>query len=373
MERVTKSIRFYCRESKKDRKGYSPLEMSVTINGERVFIAIPQKFRPGDFNQKRQPKYITDYVDSWRIRLTQIEGEMVIAGIPLTPDNLKRLIRSGGVQSCKLSDVISGFMTDLKHRAECPVYRKYEMVYERLVRELGDKEIKEVTNGEIARFYTGLCQDYKPQTSAGMMQKIRSLFKYALAEGKITRNPCEGIRVSRGKTVIDFITPGEIEMLCKADLANDALQRTLDVFIFMCASGLAYADVARLTREDMNVTENGTFFLNKTRKKTGTSFTTVILPFGVEVWKKYDGVLPVLTNQKMNLNLRIIEDVLGFKKHLHCHCARHSFAMLLLNSGIRIETVAEALGHRDIKVTMQHYARIQQSTVLNEVSALFAK
>lgn len=373
MERVTSSVTWYCRSSKCDRNGMAPIEASVTINGKRTFMNLPLKVRPSEFNGKKQPKYIRDFIDAWRIRLIETETEMVSNGIPLTPENLKRIVRSGGVVSCKVSDVVRDFLTELKHRAECAVYRKYEMTYERLIEHIGDKEIKEVTNGDVQRFYAWLQERYKPQTSSGMFQKVRSLFKYAVADGKITRNPCEGIRVSRGKVNIDFLTPEEIEMLCNAEIGNDALQRTLDVFLFMCSTGLAYADVSRLGRDDVNVTDDGTYFINKTRKKTGTEYTTVVLPFGVRIWNKYDGNLPVLSNQKMNLNLRMIEDILGFRKHLHSHIARHSTAMLLLNSGIRIETVAEALGHRDIKVTMNHYAKIQQSTVIREVSALFGK
>ena len=373
MERVTSSVAWYCRESKCDKKGMAPIEASITLNGRRTFMSLPLKVRPSEFNQKRQPKHIRDFIEAWRIRLIEIETEMVANGIPLTPENVKRLVRSGGVLSCKISDVSGEFLTELKHRAECAVYRKYEMTFDRLLQRVGDKEIKEVTNGDVQRFYAWLQEQYKPATSSGMFQKVRSLFKYALAEGKITRNPCEGIRVSRGKVRIDYITEADIDLLIKSDIGNEALQRTLDVFIFMCATGLAYCDVARLRKEDVSVTDDGTFFINKTRQKTGTEYTSVVLPFGVSVWEKYDGVLPVLTNQKMNLNLRLIEQITGIKTHLHCHCARHSFAMLLLNSGIRIETVAEALGHRDIKVTMNHYARIQQSTVIREVSALFAK
>ncbi len=47
----------------------------------------------------------------------------------------------------------------------------------------------------------------------------------------------------------------------------------------------------------------------------------------------------------------------GINKHITWHCARHTFAMLLLNDyGEQITTVSELLGHSDLKTT-QRYAK----------------
>lgn len=368
--RTTSSVQFYCRESKSDKKGMSPIEASITLNCSRVFMSLPVKVRPGEFNVRKRPRHIERYLDEWRVKFVEMQSELMANGIPVTAENLKKMVRSGGVISCKLSDVSREFLNDLKHRAECPVYRKYELVFQRLIEDLGDVEVNTVTNGQLIRHYELMKKAYKPQTSASMFQKVRSLFKFAVSEGKIRTNPCEGIKVSRGKMEISYLTMEEIDYIYHAELQNESIERTRDVFVFMCCSGLAYADVSRLRPEDMRIDEDGTHYIMKTRQKTGVTYTSVVLPFGVEIWEKYHGVLPVLSNQKINLNLKMFESLIGLKKHISCHVGRHSFAMLLLNSGVRLETVAAALGHSNTQVTQQHYARLTTNTVVREITGI---
>ena len=50
------TFNFYCRESKMDKKGYSPIEISIIIDGSRTFIALPRKERPVDFKKAMESK-----------------------------------------------------------------------------------------------------------------------------------------------------------------------------------------------------------------------------------------------------------------------------------------------------------------------------
>ena len=60
------NVNFYCRESKTTKNGTSPLEIGININGTRKFVSLPFKCFPQEFNRKRQPKEIQDYVASMR-------------------------------------------------------------------------------------------------------------------------------------------------------------------------------------------------------------------------------------------------------------------------------------------------------------------
>lgn len=50
----------------------------------------------------------------------------------------------------------------------------------------------------------------------------------------------------------------------------------------------------------------------------------------------------------------------GIEKHITWHCARHSFAVNLLNNGANIKTVASLLGHAGLKHT-EKYTRAVDS------------
>lgn len=59
----------------------------------------------------------------------------------------------------------------------------------------------------------------------------------------------------------------------------------------------------------------------------------------------------------------------GIDKHITFHCARHTCATLLLNSGVDIYTVKEILGHTDIGTTMQ-YAKVVDKTKREAVNSI---
>ncbi len=80
-------------------------------------------------------------------------------------------------------------------------------------------------------------------------------------------------------------------------------------------------------------------------------------------------LLPVLSNQKTNAYLKEIGNICGIKKNLTTHLARHTFATLMLNNGVPIETVSKMLGHTNLKTT-QIYAKVLSSKVSNDMQAL---
>ena len=47
--RNTFDIAFYCRSSRMNKNGIAPIEMSVSLNGERAFVNLPMKAEPGKF------------------------------------------------------------------------------------------------------------------------------------------------------------------------------------------------------------------------------------------------------------------------------------------------------------------------------------
>lgn len=50
--RTTLNISYYCRNSKKDKKGLAPVEASLIICGQRKFVNLPFKCDPEEFNKK---------------------------------------------------------------------------------------------------------------------------------------------------------------------------------------------------------------------------------------------------------------------------------------------------------------------------------
>ena len=60
MTKNTANLSFYCRESKKNKDGKAPIELSLIINGERCYIQLPRKESPNEFQRAVSAKKNND-------------------------------------------------------------------------------------------------------------------------------------------------------------------------------------------------------------------------------------------------------------------------------------------------------------------------
>tara|TARA_R110002049_G_scaffold108158_2_gene256246 strand:+ start:290 stop:1423 length:1134 start_codon:yes stop_codon:yes gene_type:complete len=177
----------------------------------------------------------------------------------------------------------------------------------------------------------------------------------------------------------EFLTQEEIQKIIDKELRMERLDQVRDIFIFCCFTGLAYADVKKLTKDDVVIGVDGEQWIKTRRTKTDTRSNIPILPIAQTIIEKYKDnelmkiknvVLPVLTNQKMNAYIKEIADLCGITKNLTFHLARHTFATTVtLSNGVPIESVSKMLGHTNLKTT-QHYAKILDMKVSKDMEIL---
>ena len=178
------------------------------------------------------------------------------------------------------------------------------------------------------------------------------------------------MRISRGKsTSIKFLREQERNAIEALEL-RDGHDVARDMFIFSCYTGLAYSDLVKITKDDIE--EDGDkMMIQDRRQKTGSEYKIVLLPKAIEILKKYDFNLNRLTNQKCNEYLKTIAHMCKIKINLTMHVGRHTFATWALKKGVPIEVVSKMLAHADISTT-QIYAKILQEEVDKGYDTLMA-
>jgi len=150
------------------------------------------------------------------------------------------------------------------------------------------------------------------------------------------------------------------------------LERARDLFVFCAYTGLSYSDSQIFDFNTMTEKQDGLYFIDGKRVKTGHTFFTPILPPALDVLKKYGYVVPKISNQKANDFLHVIEARMKLNKPMTVHVARHSFATLLMTNDVPVENIARMLGHTNIKTT-QIYAHILKTTIGRHALAVAAK
>lgn len=379
MTRLTSSLTFYCRNCKKDKKGLSPIEASIIISGQRTFINLPRKERPEEFKRQTDTRKDTDikrYLEEVRTLFNHYQTELLQQGQPITPQNLKDAFKNGGVASYTIESLFNDFLTHTRKRIDHDLtygaYQKYEYVRNLFYKHIDKKkEVSTITCSVIDSFYVYLQQHYNTATSASHMTRLKTIITYGIDDGHLKINPFKNVKVKHGKKKIEFLTEEELDRIYKLEIDNKSLEDIRDTFILQAATGLAYVDLLNLKKEDIRITEDGTHYITKTRHKTDSEYTTVVLPMGVEVLKRHNYEIKVISNQKYNLFLKTIQGLANIKTNLTTHLARKTFCCLLLNRGVSINTVARCAGHQDIKITRSYYATLQESTVIKEVKEAF--
>lgn len=364
--RNTFNVNFLCRPSKVNKLGLAPIELSIIINGNRTIITLPMKVNPQDFQKaitSKRMNSIKQYISEINQQILTAETELIRQNVSVTPDSLKNQLFK---KEYTIKDLFTDFLKTLK--ASKVVYRRYELIGEMFSKFIQpNKPVTEITNAVVSGFYAELNGKYESTTAAGMISKLKTVVKFGLDNNRLKINPFNGIKINKKTKEVEFLTESEIQRIRNKEMIG-RLSQVRDLFIFQCFSGLSYSDMAGLCKEDYQFSENQ-IFIKKNRIKTGVTYTAVLFPEAIEILKKYDYQLPIISNQKMNGYLKEIGDICGIKKPLHSHIGRHTFATMALNRGLSIEVVSKMLGHSNVKQTM-HYAKLIDETVLKAVANL---
>lgn len=376
MCRTTFNLNIYCRKSKADKKGVAPLELSIIINQKRCFINLPYKAKPEEFNKKRRPAELQEYVNITMGNINNILNDMARYGIPVTAENLRGYLRTGGFKPYSIEDLFSDYLKMVKDRIDVDItyssYVKYSKVCELFYNYIDKKqEVTTITPAVIQQFYINLQKKYNPATSASYISKIKTVIMFGMDNDKIKINPFQGLKVHRERKPIDYLTNAEISALKQAKIDNTSLSAVRDAFLLQVYSGLSYIDLEHLTKEDIKITDDGTHYIQKPRVKTGVEYTAIILKDGVDILKRNNYQLKVISNQKMNTYLKQVMVIAGIDHKLTTHLGRKTYGHILLNSGVRLEVVAKNLGHSSSKTTAKYYAEVTTDTIINEVTAVF--
>lgn len=367
---------FICRASKADRNGLSPVELSIIINSKRTYLALPLKVSSSVFSKKMNSKKnneILEYTAEVRTKLNKYINEMMMKDIAITAASIKEYFKIGGTHSFTLSTLHNEFLAYYAKKAEAKtvtsnVVRKYELALDKFIAFVGDIEISNVTSQMLEEFKVELLsQQYEQTTVAHIMSKLKTAFTYAEKTGNLKLNPFFNITIGKNYKEVEKLDKEELEVIKRKSFVG-RLDKVRDLFLFQAATALAYCDMANLVQSDIQC-EDGMYFVRKARQKTGVVFFTVLNEEAMNILKKYDYHLPILSNQKYNSYLKEIADICNINKSLHSHIARHTCATQLLNDGMPIEIVAKVLGHTNTRQTM-HYAKLMDKTVLKEFKRL---
>lgn len=204
-------------------------------------------------------------------------------------------------------------------------------------------------------------------------KNLKAILKQALRSKLIDENPYQYFKVEAAKGNRMRLSLEELKVLKNLTLPDEHrnLEKVKDMFLFGCYTGLRFSDMQNLKWKDIDFAESK---IELTMVKTSNNIRIALIPDVIQILqnlRKYQlresYVFKRITNQAMNRSLKVIMGLVGTKKRITFHCARHTFATIHLEVGTNIYQVKDLLGHQSIADT-QIYAKNLQESIDNSMA-----
>ncbi len=252
--------------------------------------------------------------------------------------------------------------------------RMVEIALKRFIDFLNDtpeysKYVKRIKPEQITKDMVEDFTEYLQGRSVGegaksIYARFKKVIKYAIEHDVMVKNPCTGISIKVDDQQLrkEVLSPEEIQQLIAThyEHENPNIRRA---FILCLYCGLRFCDVKDLTFANVDHS-NKLLKFEQSKTKGHSASSGVVIPLNDGILKligepsdpdKRDEVIFPLPSYEMCLKaLRHWVKRAGINKHISWHCARHSFAVNILNNGANIKTVASLLGHSGLKHTEKY-------------------
>jgi site-specific recombinase XerD len=209
------------------------------------------------------------------------------------------------------------------------------------------------------------------------LERFKKMVAWAKVLQWITVDPYDNYQLNLKRYKRPKLTIEELMTIEAKEFNTSTLLYIKDLFLFSCYTGLAYADVMALSRDNFEIDHDGQLWCKIYRQKSEELSSVPVLNVAAMLMEKYKNnpkslntgkVFPYVSNQDVNRNLKIIGEVCGIEKYMSFHLGRHTFATAVtLKNGVPIETVSKMLGHKKITTT-QIYAEVDEAKIASDMS-----
>lgn len=237
----------------------------------------------------------------------------------------------------------------------------------------------QIDKAMIMAFIDYLQSRFKGEGAHTLYARFKKMIKAAVEADIMRKNPCNGviIKIDSGSLKKDVLSIEEIQTLISTHYQgeNTDIRRA---FIFCLYCGLRWCDVKDLTFANVDYS-NMMLKFEQVKTKGHSSASSVIIPLNeglihligtpTDNCNLTEKIFPLPSHTMCLKALRHWVSRANISKHITWHCARHSFAVNILNNGANIKTVASLLGHSGLKHT-EKYTRAVDSLKQEAINSL---
>lgn len=391
--RSTFAVLFYINRTKVRKDGMCQLLCKVSIDAEWVQIGTKVSVNPNIWNPEKGwadgrsenavtvNRAIDDLTNEITGHYLRIKNSLGF----ITAELVKNAVKGIGQKPLTLLALFREHNEEFKKRVGIDriqeTYDSYQRSYKHLSAFIQKKKgVEDVTLRSLDRvFYDDFelflrtDRNLKPKSVHEHLYRLKKLTMRAVSQGTLRRDPYCRLHPELPKRKSRHMKLEDLKTLMTTPVEKPQLQFVRDI-IFSTFTGLAYADLKKLSTNDITQAEDGTWWIHIHRQKTDTLSSVRLLDIPLQIIEKYrsqrtgDKVFNVYERSYFIVLTRELGKVYGFD--LTFHQARHNFGThITLSLGVPIETVSRMMGHTSISTT-QLYAQVTDNKVDEDMKKL---
>ena len=386
------NVGFFIKRTKLLSNREAPVYMKITSGGKRVDLGINRSVDPDQWESNacvvsgnsRNAKLLNKYMQNLKYQIMDIYNDLSLQNCNVSAKMIKdKYLGVEAVERTILTihqeynEKVAGLVGIDYAKSTLVRYKtslKHLTNYIKKIIKEKDVQLQDVDHKFVTEYDEYLKRDCGLEHNSAVKyhKNLKKVLAHCRAIKWLSHDPYTNFKLPVKKTDRGFLSDQELEKIINKDIPLERLEQVRDCFIVSCFTGLAYADLERLTEDHVHHNNDGSKWIKINRLKTETISSIPVLGIVEAIINKYkfhptcvvkQKLLPVISNQRMNGYLKEIAAICGINKELTTHLARHTFATTVtLNNDIPLETVSKMLGHTSLKTT-KIYARLLDKKV----------
>ena len=380
---------FFVYKSKVNKIAKAPIYCRLS-QGDQTKLVSTSIFIPlEDFSTKDQSIISTDILavkvyQTWKIKLENLllksfmEDESISLQevISYMKGNSSNGISKGILEVFAIHNVNIKKLVGKEYSIR--TWEKYELIYKQVqayIQELysqKDISIKKVSMKHLVEFeeYLLIKRNLKQVTVNKSIQRLKKIIRYAIGHEWLDKDPWLLHKQKSVQIEIKYLSKVELDKVLSSELLDPKIKRARDCFVFQCFTGLGYAELKELSMDDI-IEKDGILWIKLNRKKTNRKINVPVLPPAKKILESYNFCLPVISNQKYNLYLKIMAKELKIETNISSHLARKTYtSTVLLENNIPLKVASRLLAHTTTKTTEKHYAELSSGLLKEHIDKL---
>jgi len=360
------------------KDGTSLIYIQCFLDGIQIRVPTGLSVKPSHFSKtKQRVTGKSDLADDYNLLIEEMVGRIHelrvksrLGQLKLNPQVIKDFI----TESSLSVDFLAYMKWKIEQRKSDIAYntlRQHRSTYTILSAFQSPIPFSQISNQFINDFKKSLRQRGNNINTVGNKIKIiKTYLNFAKEEGLEFIFPTKALKGLSAEGKKEALSHAELKKaiyLYQEGYLPEHLHKSLRCFLFSCFTGLRYGDVKKLSPDQ--IVGKYLMVLPEKTKKNG-KYIKIPINAITEALLDRNGPFPlgpVLSNQKINDNLKLIASYIGTSKNLSYHVSRHTFGTLFLELGGSVEVLQKLMGHSKMEVTMI-YAHINDKRKNDEIA-----